>query len=362
MEQIARVRQLLHEQKLDGLFVGKRNNFAWITGGKENYINNGVDQGEAYLFITASDKYVAASNIEMPRIFNEEVGALGYQPVQFPWYESILNGPMADLIEGKKIGTDCAVLAGDNIVDVAAALSQQRSVLDADQITQYRALAVQASQVVEKVCRTLEPGWTEQRIRAEVAREAHLRSLNPTVILIATDERIYNYRHPIATEKKLDTYAMIVICAEKYGLVASSTRFAHFGSLSKELADKAQKVAYIDAGMIANTKAGVSYKDYFKAVEDLYAEAGYPEEWKLHHQGGPAGYAAREFTATPSTEGGIRLNEAFAWNPSITGCKSEDTIVLTSEGPVVISETGDWPAVNVNYDGKAWKRPAILIR
>jgi Xaa-Pro aminopeptidase len=189
-----------------------------------------------------------------------------------------------------------------------------------------------------------------------------LRGLNPTVILIATDERVFKYRHPIATDKKLERYAMIVICAERYGLVASSTRFVHFGPLPKELEEKAGKVAYVDAGMIAGTKAGISYREYFDTVRKLYAEVGYPDEWKWHHQGGPAGYATREFTVTPSTEGVMREGMSFAWNPSIAGTKSEDTILLTAGGVEIISQTGDWPCVEIEYDGKVWRRPAILQR
>ena len=39
-----------------------------------------------------------------------------------------------------------------------------------------------------------------------------------------------------------------------------------------------------------------------------------------------AGYEAREITATPTTDQPILMGQAFAWNPSIKGAKSEDTI------------------------------------
>ncbi len=49
-----------------------------------------------------------------------------------------------------------------------------------------------------------------------------------------------------------------------------------------------------------------------------------------------AGYATREVVATPKTGHEIRPGMAFAWNPSITGAKAEETFVLTENGPEVI--------------------------
>ena len=62
-----------------------------------------------------------------------------------------------------------------------------------------------------------------------------------------------------------------------------------------------------------------------------------PPWWRLHHQGGPTGYASREVIATPHTAVPIEVGQAFAWNPSITGAKSEETFVLTETGPEVVA-------------------------
>ena len=49
------------------------------------------------------------------------------------------------------------------------------------------------------------------------------------------------------------------------------------------------------------------------------------------------GYASREIIATSATQQEIEVGQAFAWNPSVTGAKAEETFVLTETGPEVIT-------------------------
>ena len=69
----------------------------------------------------------------------------------------------------------------------------------------------------------------------------------------------------------------------------------------------------------------------------------------------------REIFATPSTPHVLEENQALAWNPSITGTKSEDTIIVGEDGPEILSQTGSWPTVEVEIEGRRVRRPAILV-
>ena len=84
------------------------------------------------------------------------------------------------------------------------------------------------------------------------------------------------------------------------------------------------------------TRPGRSLADAFVNCQRYYAEAGFPDEWWLHHQGGMAVYAAREVVAIPETSREIQSGQTFAGNPSITGAKSEEPFVLTGNGSEVI--------------------------
>jgi len=80
----------------------------------------------------------------------------------------------------------------------------------------------------------------------------------------------------------------------------------------------------------------------------------------LHHQGGPAGYEPREFLAGPASVEMVKAGQAYAWNPSITGCKSEDTILVGEVSNEIITEIPAWPMIKVEIEGKTYARPAVL--
>jgi len=101
----------------------------------------------------------------------------------------------------------------------------------------------------------------------------------------------------------------------------------------------------------------------FQTIQKAYADAGYPDQWKLHHQGGSAGYNGREAFADPDSKVTVRPNQAFAWNPSITGVKSEDTILATDKGIEFLTTISkDWPTVTAHFQNKEIRRPDILVK
>jgi antitoxin VapB len=202
---------------------------------------------------------------------------------------------------------------------------------------------------------------SEYQLTALMSGAAEARGVRAQVLLVATDERIFRYRHPLPTAKAMQRYAMLVFCGRQHGLVCSVTRLVHFGPLPDELQHKSQAVAEVDASMIAATRPGRSLGEVFELTRQAYARVGYPDEWQLHHQGGPAGYEPREFLATASVDVPVGLGQAYAWNPSITGTKSEDTILVSPAGNQVLSLSPDWPAITVEVAGQSIARPAILV-
>jgi len=351
-----RIQALLAERKLDALLLRRVSSFAWATCGTGSYVNTATTNGEAALLMTPSGRYLVTTNIEATRLGQEEkLAAQGWEFRVLPWHEA--QDGVAELTRGLRLGADGPYPGATDLSDDLALL---RAHLTPEEGMRFRALGRLCAEAMDSAARAVRPGQTEYEIAGLLAREAESRGLQAIVNLIATDARIFAFRHPLPTGKELERYAMLVLCGRRWGLVCSLTRFVHFGRLPDELRRKAEAVARIDATFIAATRPGQTLGEIFQRAMTAYAETGFSEEWHLHHQGGVAGYEPREYIATPTSHQVVRPGQAFAWNPSITGTKSEDTIIVSEKGYEIVTAMGDWPQIPVRVEGKLIERPASL--
>lgn len=357
-EAVTKIRAFLNAQNLDGVLLRTRSNFAWATGGGDNHIVNTTELGVADLLILSDRMYCITTRMEAARIRDEELAGFGCEFVTPEWYEGT-DEAILQLCAGKAVGADVWF---HHLPNVASELAQIRSTLTGEEMERYRQLGQTAAKALEATCRELRRGWTEHEIAAHLAAKLLREGINPQVLLVATDERIFRYRHPIPTEKQLDRYAMLVLCAEKGGLVANATRFVHFGDLAPELEENKRKLAEIEVAMIAATRPGAKLADILQRGIEAYKRAGYPDDWQLLHQGGPSGYAPREFLVGPGETGVVRAQQAYAWNPTIRGIKMEDTFLVHEEEIEFITHTGEWVYMEAASEGRTYLRPDILIR
>jgi Xaa-Pro aminopeptidase len=353
---IAKINQLLAEHDLDALLIQRVTNFAWLTCGGASYINTAEELGVASLLISPQGRYVITNNIEATRFKLEEgLGEQGWDFKVNQWYQP--GEAVDELTKGLRLGTDGLYPRGENINPELIRLRADLLPIEQDR---FRELSRGCAQAINATIHLIRPGMTEFEIAAALAHETQKLGILPIVNLIATDERIFAYRHPLPTTKRLERYAMLVLCGRKHGLVASVTRLVYFGALPEELQQKSHATASIDAKFIASTRPGSSLAEIFTKVQVKYAQVGYPDEWLLHHQGGPAGYAPREEIATPQADWIVKEGQVFAWNPSITGTKSEDTILVKGNGNEIMTEIPGWPEIKIDVEGQVISRPAIL--
>lgn len=355
---LERIRQLLAKSALDAVLLRRVENFAWATCGGDSHINIADSIGSGSLLITQTNHSVITNNIEATRLMQEHgLAEQGWEIQVSPWYGS--RDQILALTRDKKLGADTN---HPQAIDLSGEIASLRSQLTPAEGTRYRQLGKLCAQAMRQAIDAVQPGMSEYEIAAALAQSVERLGVQVVVNLVAVDERIFSYRHPLPTAKKLRNYAMLVLCGRKWGLICSVTRFVHFGALPAEIHHKAKAVARIDAEMIAATRPGKTLGDVFRGAQAAYAASGFPDEWKLHHQGGSTGYAPREVTATPATTEPILLGQAFAWNPSITGTKSEDSILVGEGSNEIITEISEWPSIDVQVDQQVIKRPAILVK
>ncbi len=355
-EKQKQIQRFLSDHQLDALLLQRVSSFAWATCGAASYVNTAITDGAASLLITLTGRYVITNNIERTRMEQEEkLGEQGWQFRTAPWYGT--NSAVAELTRGSKLGADGAY---PGAINLSNEIARQRALLSPEEGERMRALSRLCADAMDSAIRAVRPGQTEYEIAAILAHEVRARGAQPTVNLIGTDERIYRFRHPLPTSKKLERYAMLIPCGRKWGLVCSITRLVHFGKLPDDVRRKAEACARVDATFIAATRPGQSLSTIFGRAVAAYAEAGFADEWQLHHQGGPAGFEPREYLATPGSKDHVTLGQAYAWNPSITGTKSEDTILVGAERNEVLTTIQGWPMLQVQVASESIPRPAIL--
>ncbi len=353
------VRRFLSERSLDALLLRTQANFAWITAGGDNHVGIAADAGVADVLVTPDAALILTTNIEACRIQTEEVEGLGLDVRGFNWWED-MAAEMEGLLAGKRTAADLPF--GDARV-MADDIGRLRWQLTEPEIERYRYAGEVVGRALGDACRTVTPGDTEAGIAGRLARALLAADLIPGVVLVATDERVFAWRHPIPkASKALERYAMLVVCGRYKGLWACATRFVHFGPLSNELNARLGAATHVDATFIANTRPGTSVRDIWNKAVQAYADGGYPGEWQLHHQGGATGYAPRDYKATSTCDEIVLAHQAFAWNPSVQGTKSEDTVLATNGQPHVLTATPDWPMVEAEVNGETWLRPGILVR
>jgi len=358
-EKERRIRRLLEEKGLDGILLNKTHNFAWFTCGGRNYVFTGTQEGVSSILITRDKKYLISNNIESGRMVEEEIEKEYFDEIKvFSWYQD-KEEIIQNFTKGLKLGSDGSLPGTENLTREIDFL---RYPLTPEEVEKYKTLGKLSAELVEKVTTEVKIGDKESEISANVAKCLLSHQILPVVLLVASDERIEKFRHPLPTDKEVKRYAMVVVCAKKWGLIVALTRLVHFGEIPEELREKHDAVVRIDTVFIANTIPGRKVKDILQEGIEAYKREGFGEEWKLHHQGGPTGYLPRDYIANLIEERTIQPNQAVAWNPSITRTKSEDTIIATEKGPEIISATESWPKIDVEYNGKRWERPDILVK
>lgn len=358
-EKERRAREFMVREGLESLALSSIGNFAWATCGGQSHVSIATETGGAAVVFTREARYIVCDNIEARRIEDEEVAGQGFEFRTCLWFESRKDDLIREIAGNGTLGSDTPMAGAKGI---AAAFDPCRYSLTPEEVERYQWLGRNTGECLAQAAREIEPGMTEHQIASMLNRLHAERGMTPVVTLIAADERIAHYRHPIPTDKTLERCAMLVTSTRRWGLVLSATRMVHFGPRTPELRCRHEAVAQVDAALIAGTRPGANVAEVFRKGVEAYKLTGFREEWRLHHQGGPTGYKGREFRATEQSAALVAENQAFAWNPSITGTKTEDTIIATPNGPIILSGTDDWPTIEVEVDGQTIRRPEILIR
>ncbi|SDJ77957.1 M24 family metallopeptidase [Sediminibacillus albus] len=354
-EKVVKLQSAIESSSFEGIVLTQQKNVSWLVNGR-SFINTATEKSVAVILVTDTSLVLFVNNIEKERLVDEEFDMIFDQIEVYPWHTP---GQLDQLIAKHSRGKH---IAGEEAFENQ--LLHLRTVMTDKDIEELRDLAKQTAQAIEQAAFEIVQGDSEYQIAGRLMRSCLNREVEPVVSLAAVDERVFLRRHPLPTSRRLKDYAMLVVCGRRNGKVVSVSRLVHFGQPAEIIKQRHQAVITIDARLIEATVTGTSFREIFVKMQAAYAACGFKDEWELHHQGGLSGYNTREVLLLPDNQNSIvQLGQVYAWNPSIAGVKSEDTILVGENGPEVLSYTGDYPMEAVQTaDRTLIYRPSILIR
>lgn len=317
-----------------------------------------------WVVVSSDTAFLVTTEVEHDRVRDEcDPAALGFELVAVPWFD---GGAFVRAAE-EAAGAPAALLGSDGHasfgVDVGDELVSMRLALTAPERDELRSLGTAAAGALEDALRGWVPGEHDVDLQARVAAGLEAAGADAPVLIVGGDERVERYRHPMAIGRPIERLAMTVTVARRAGLHAAATRFASARRLDDGLAGLRSRVLRIDEAVLASSRVGATYGEALGALDRAYEAVGAPEAWRGHYQGGPIGFAQREFEIAPCQrdarwfEEPVTAGHAVAWNPSLPGgAKVEDTYLVGDHGVERVTTTAGWPVEPDDPLG----RPAVL--
>lgn len=357
---------MLAANRLDAVLLNAQHNFAWLTAGGINGVDQSRENGVATLMITAAGKrYILANNIELQRMLAENVRADQFEPIEFAWQDEKANAGLvlekAQRCVGNnaRIASDMPMFSG--VMPIEAKIAACRYSLTTHEAARFRALGKDASDAISRAVASTAPGDTEEQVAEKLRHELGVGLMSSVVTLVAADERIAKFRHPVPTSKKWQKTLLLVTCAKRSGLIVSLSRMVSASDPDNDLVARTEAAAYVHAALLDATRPGTTGAELYAVAAGAYAERGFDDEINKHHQGGAAGYKTRDWVAHPASTETVWPDQAFAWNPSITGTKVEDTHIVTENGIEAVTSNLDMPVITTIINGRDYRSPGIIL-
>jgi Xaa-Pro dipeptidase len=341
---------------------------AWACGGIAPPVDRTAAVDLVWAVVTTGGAWLITTNVEAERIRREyDPAAHGFSDLaEVPWYAPDDFVTVATELAGAPAGR----LASDGHpafgLDCSDDLISLRLALSPGEIGDLSDLGSDAAAAMQDGLAQWQPGERDLDIQARCAAALEERGADAPVLIVGGDDRLERYRHPMAVGAPVRHLAMAVVVARRGGLHVALTRFAISAPLDPGYAALRGRVLAIEDAVLGACVPGATYGAALEALDSAYAAAGAINGWKCHYQGGPVGFAQREFEIAPTQTGSrwfrepIMPGHAVAWNPSLPGgAKAEDTYLITASGQVSrITGAPGWPVDD--RDGRGTPRPAVL--
>lgn len=344
-ESLRAIRSLHHDAPL---VIGSVGSVAWASGGLSQPIDR-TAAFDAVWVVDAKEPALLISSVEVPRLTAEGgLDELDFKIISVPWYEE--NGFEKAALEFCECDAEHVVSDVGLGLDVSKELIVQRMVLSGGERELLRWLGGESARVLEGALRSWQPGISaDLSIAAEIQFGLEAIGAEAVCLIVGGDERVRTFRHPLMIGDVVNELLMAVVVVRWSGLHVAATRMATTLKDNRLTQDYAL-VASVARDTLASCAVGATWGDAYTALAQGYRDVEHGQAWRDHWQGGPIGYAQREFELSPEASQSvywpleIEQSVAVAWNPSLHGgAKVEDTFLIGESGSECVTTSGEWP-------------------
>ncbi len=351
-----RIAEFLRQEGYAALLIQQPSNFAWLTAGGCNE-RGGSTGSSGSLFVTPDARVIVCSNADTAQFFEVEVGNMGFQLKERPWFEP--RGVMlSDLCRGRRVASDSAF---SGTTDVSLRLLGMRLPLSEFDAVRLREGGRLLTHAVEATARGLTTGRTETEIAGELSHRLFKYGLQPERLQILADGRGRRFRRWTYDQTPVQRYCTISAVARYHGLFVGAARTVCLGDAPAELLKAFEPAALVAATGVYFSQPDWELFEVWNRVHRLYDKSGAAAEWRLSDQADVVEYEFGAVPIMPTSEFQLSPGTPVYWHPSVGPVLMGDTVLVTTRGTEVLTTSADWPVVPISVKGSKVGVPAILV-
>jgi len=341
-------------ERLDGraLLLSTPGSVNWRTGGLSDPVDVSAATDPVWTLDSDEGAVLITTTIEAPRLEHDfRVRERGWEVVGVPWFDA--DAPLRAACEVAGVTSDELLsdvdAFGTNVRDLVISA---RLVLSAPEREELRELGAIVGGALGAGVDAWRPGLsTDFEVAGVISEELEAHGAKAVCLIVGGDDRLRSFRHPLAIGEVLHEALMAVVVARRAGLHVAATRVCVRRG-DDAIVTRMKELEPINDAVLAASLPGGTWGDALDALASGYRDAGEPDAWREHYQGGPIGFEQREFELAPTQRDSPfwslprSAHTAVAWNPSLRGGAKIEETYLIGDGLELLSATPQWPLVD----------------
>lgn len=355
MSKINQISTYLKEHNIDAAFITTPDNVFYVSG----FRSNPHERLLGVLVFQDAEPLMILPQMEVPDAKNAgwNFDVVGHQDTDHPWQllkQAIENKkitPSQIAIEKSHMTVERLEAIQELYPDVTFTrlddqLNSMRVVKDANELAILRAAAAYADYAIEVGVSEIAEGKTELEILTAIElalKKKGISHMSFDTMVLSGPKTASPHGKPGDRKIQKGDLVLFDLGVIYKGYCSDITRTVAFGEPSTKQKEVYETVRKAEQAAVDAVKPGVKAMELDKIARDIITEAGYGEFF-THRLGHGLGISVHEFPSVTGNnemeliEGMVFTIEPGIYDPSITGVRIEDDVVVTKDGVEVLTK------------------------